>query len=227
MKEALGDKDVATREDGLTLVEVLVSMALLALLTQFLMGGVGLGTRVWETTTSISDALDSLQGARRALREIIISAYPLSLKDDKGTRITMHGSRGELELTSTLPFEAAGQGLQRVSLGRQIVDGQYALVATWHPERRAQFSLNSGESRKVLVSQIADVEFRYLAASDDSEPGWVTTWTSRRDLPRAISIDVTFPQDDPRTWPTAVFAPRIRVDSECLVDHAGLGCRGR
>ena len=68
---------------GSTLVELLVALALLALIVTAITGGLHFGRRVWERDRS-AEARVELEAAARAIEDLIASAYPATAVGTEG-----------------------------------------------------------------------------------------------------------------------------------------------
>src|ERR1700761_3330441 len=104
---------------GFTLVELLVSLAIMALIMVGLSSGVGFGLNAWHHETIASARADDIEIADRSLRLLLGGADP---------HAPAIGDDADIAWTGTLP---AGRG--RAALRLSIEDGK-RLVLLWRPQ---------------------------------------------------------------------------------------------
>lgn len=89
-------------ENGFTLLELLVAMAILGLLAAALSGGIGFGLRAWEAGQRGADRLETPAAVQALLRRQIEQAYPMLAHTDEPT-ILFEGARHRLRFLTFLP----------------------------------------------------------------------------------------------------------------------------
>lgn len=188
---------VTGKRHGLSLLELLVALALLALIAGGLVGAFGVGTQVFDRARSLGAHQDEL-AARRQLRSAVVQALP-------PTRITPFPNS----------FQGAPDRLQFVTLK----DAPYAPDAAamrfdvvWSGDVLAltvQTLDDTGATRQewvhTLSSGVQDVSFEFLDTVSDV-PEWKPFWSDRADLPTLVRI--TGNGGTPR-WVEFTVAPRL------------------
>ena len=197
---------VGGREAGLTLVEMIVALALGALVVAFLAQGTSLIRNFGRLGAAVS-AQDETLAVRDHLRQVIGAA----LGGSSGMRRDGFAGVGD-----TAVFTAPGDRLLesgapvRVTLAA-LLDGTGMALA----ETRAPLDVagEGGQRTRRLVSGAAKVAFSYFGAlSGDAAAGWTTEWTDPEASPRLMRVDVAFPPGDPRRWPPfVVLMPTARA----------------
>src|ERR1044072_7855582 len=66
---------MAERDDGFTIIELLVSLVILAMLSLMIIMGLGAGRRVWERMDDSALAIEQVEGAQTLLRDRIERMY--------------------------------------------------------------------------------------------------------------------------------------------------------
>lgn len=188
----------AGSRSGLSLFELLIAMALLALIAAGLTGTIGLGIRLNDRTEELA-ALHEPLAARRLLRQLLQSALPPN-------RITPFANS----------FDGGPQGLTFTTLGgRSLAPDAAALRVSVRPEGQTLFLLieaiddQGGLSSvfdTILADAVSEAEILFLDRAADP-PTWTDRWEDDDRLPTLISIRVE-PGSQP-DWPEFTVAPLL------------------
>ena len=80
----------------------------------------------------------------------------------------------------------------------------------------------------VLLRHAASLQLSYFgAAAPDGARTWRSAWSQSGAPPELIRVRVAFVPGDRRSWPELIARPGATVDSQCVLDPASGGCRGR
>lgn len=182
---------------GLSLLELLVALALLALIASGLAGAFGVGTQIFERARGLGSHQDEL-AARRQLRSALMQALP-------PTRITPFpnsflGAPDRLRFVtlknapyatdaSALRFDLGWSG-DTLTLDVQAIDDTGVAQSEWE---------------HILSTDVQQVSFQFLDMTGDA-PEWTPFWSDRPDLPALVRI--TGQGGSPR-WVEFTVAPRL------------------
>jgi general secretion pathway protein J len=193
MRPATGKHGARHRVAGFTLLEVLASLVLLALLLIGVYSGLRTATHSVRSGTAAVARIDQIRSAQQFLqRELAQSmAQPIS-HNERGENIYFVGSERELRYVAPLPGYLGKLGPQLQSL--KLVDdghGDSSLVlslALLPPDGQPPQSLGDPQ---VLVDHIRGGSFSYRGIDVEGHPvPWSGGWPDGRLLPLLVRIEL-------------------------------------
>jgi general secretion pathway protein J len=213
-------------ENGFTLVELLVALAVLGFLSVLLFSGMRFGIRAWDKSYAHVEGADEVRVAQDFLRRTVGNAYPyFSISDPTDPHVEFSGNTDRIELLAPPPTSLGPGGLARYDFSIVRHDGKADLAVAVAPELTAD---PKASAQEVLLAGLKSVSFSYLGAPAPNAPaGWQAQWQDRKELPELVRIEAGFFDDDARLWPELIIAPQIDVDVSCVLDALTHYCRGR
>ena len=201
---------------GFTLIEMLVTVTLLALLAVLLFGGLRFGVRAWEGAEAHGTGTEEIRAVQDLLRREIEQAYPgYDARDPQHPVVDFAGAGDAMTFLAPAPQVAATAGRSRITLAA-APDGQDTqLVIAAHPE------LGGAAWSAPLLRHLAAARFAYFANGR-----WREDWHAAA-LPALVRLRVAFRPGDVRVWPELIVAPRIAADAGCRYDPATKRCQDR
>lgn len=176
---------------GFTLLEVLASLVLLALLMVGVYSGIRTATVSVRAGTALIERSDQIRSAQQFLRRELAQSLSQTIdRTPQGEPLVFVGTAREMRYVAPLPgyLGRLGPQLQRLQL---VDDGAGAFrlelsLALLPPDGRPPLPL--GETQ-VLVDHVLDGNFSYNGLNGDgTEAGWSQTWVDGRQLPRLVRI---------------------------------------
>lgn len=215
-----------TNDAGFTLLELLISMTLLALLSLLLFGGLRFGARAWERSEAHSTGMDEVRVVQGLLRHEIEQAYPLFVTADPvNPFVDFSGSEAGMNFLAPAPQAMSGVGRARIVLEREADGRNVQLVMRARSELSRQ---DSNTREEPLLRNLASVRFAYFGAdAPGAVPVWHDRWANVQTMPDLVRVDVKFLKGDARVWPELVVATQILVDANCTYDFMTKHCQGR
>lgn len=211
MKPARPPRTEALADYGFTLLELLVGLALLAMLTAGLAPAMRLAGQAWDLVGRAAEEDESVQTAQGFLRHAMAEAYPAAFTDADGRRtLAFVGAADALAMVTPMPAYLGLGGLQIVRITVSEQSGRRDLVAGWTPlmAETAGLDLDGAARSVVLASGIEKLELRYYGREAASEPPqWFPTWEGHAGLPKLISLRVNFSLDSQQAWPDLLVRP--------------------
>lgn len=199
------------RAAGFTLLEVLASLVLLALLLVGVYSGIATATRSVHSGTQAIERIDQVRSAQQFLRRELAQslAQPIS-HTDQGEPIYFEGKPREMRYVAPLPgyLGKLGPQLQQLRLvddgdGSQRLELSLALLP---PDGQAPQPLGDPQ---VLLDKIRDGSFSYRGIDGEGKAvPWSNDWADGRMLPQLVRIKLR--SEGVSDWP-ALEVP-LRVD---------------
>jgi len=181
-------------EHGFTLLELLISMTILALIFVTVLGAIMVGSKSWESGEQRAEENQRTRTLFDTMALELTMVYPLRLKDQDRDVIVFRGKSDSLSF-ATLPqsygAEPFSHMIRIVAYGVQPDRG---LVATeGYPLVGVAGSFDSLEGReRGLDARVSDARFRYLVPEGKSEeklpPTWRDYWDPSEDDAGAASL---------------------------------------
>ncbi len=181
------------REDGFTLIEILVSLALLTFIVGLLAGALQFARGTWDAAAKL-DRHAGHDMAESFLRARLSEAMPLYERAVAGTvRVAFSGTADTLSFVAPAPNGPQGAGLYQYKLGLAAGAGagRHVLTVGLSPyvakqtERGAE---TAGEDH-ALVTNVKSFGLRYYGRNHQrAQPAWHGTWTRTDILPDLVEI---------------------------------------
>ncbi len=192
-----------SREAGFTLIEMVVCLALAALIGLLMVNTIRVAGTASAAAESAATA-EAVQSVREHLRRTLSG---LALRRVDGTGPTFHGGPDALQAAI-----AADQALERpVELAVSVsgvprADGAFDLVESRSLLEPVPGAEPWGRS-EVLLAGVAGLAIRYFgAAAEGAQPAWYGVWTSSDRLPRLVEIQIALAPGERRRWPPLLIA---------------------
>lgn len=186
---------------GFTLLELLVGMAVFALMAGIVLGGIRLGLKSWDAAAERSAAVDEMRVVHALLRRQLSSALPLATSRAGGWNLVFEGEPESVKFVSELPGYVSGGGIHFVTLElAKGAEGDH-LVLRWRPLHA--LDADGPPDEAVLARNVGEMRLHYFGARErNALPEWRDSWRDPRTMPRLIRVSIE--QKDSEAWPELV-----------------------
>jgi len=205
---------------GFTLVELMISLVLLALMAALLYGALDFAGTASDKGESKAEANAAMRLTEDFLRAQLEGQHPLRMRKVAEFPLVFGGERAALRYAAALPSRVSAGGVWyfRLSIAKDDPRSPLVLERTVpdaNAARPPEFGTDA--ERSVLAQDIADVKFGYYGrdsgAINADDPTWRDRWDNAQRLPLLVRIEVT-PRSGP-AWPTLIVAPREAPEAGC------------
>ena len=193
-------RSTQTGSAGFTLLEVLVSLVVLAAIVAGLAGGIRFGTAAWSAQERMLAAGSDLDAVDRALRRLVAGMDPVG----DGKAPPLAGLAGSMDFAADLP--EAVESVQGRRAAMRLSVGAEGLVLRWAPAPHATPLVPAAPVTTDILPGVERLELSYFGDAGHGM-AWQRSWSAPR-LPALVRIRLVFSQSDKRRWTDIVEAPR-------------------
>jgi general secretion pathway protein J len=200
------------------LIELLVSLTLLALASAVLYGAISLASNSWDRGEARSQQTRQMRLAQEFLRSTLSTAHPVRLNGAGESLLPFAGANDWVTFPAQLP-DRVGGGLYYFKLGLtpRDKDSQLTLqrvIPKLDSQTRPEFS---DAEVSILADGVRGLKLRYFGAdnqrSPDSQPVWQDRWEDRAQWPLLVRLDLAPAEGPP--WPPLIVELKLAEQSTC------------
>jgi len=227
----MGRTTVCSRQSGFTLLELIISLALISLMTLLLFGALRFASKAWDASETRQERDTSISMVWQYLSDRFAEARSLnSHVESEGENVFFFkGKANAVEFVSPMPAHLGTGGLYIIRLQRSLAGKKKQLILRrwlYHPEvlagavglpqwrplsgneiyrpGREKPELRAWYSESVLVDEVEEVKFSYygVMAKGDESADWDSAWEDRPYLPMLVRMKI---RDSKGDWPEMSF----------------------
>ncbi len=183
-----GQEHTECSDAGFTLIEVLISIVLLALILVSTQTALRFGQRSWESADDIGhDERDT--AAIRYIEQLLAQTAPLYEREADGrNRVAFQGTKNAIRFIAPSSVGGDGGGLYRFEISAESrAEGGQSLVLSsvlYQPLEPSGVA-----DRRVLIPEFENFSLRYLGRTKpNGEPTWVADWSRNDVLPNLVEV---------------------------------------
>jgi type II secretion system protein J len=198
-------------DEGYSLLELLVAVAIMAMAAVPLTDGLLTGLRTWERTNIEVSEVERIVLARQRLRHWFSRSYLADVKRG-GVEEAVYSFDGQQESVSFLTAispDTRSDELYKVLISLAESGELLATISADHEQDVEGLTA-------VILSGVKKVDFLFL---DHAVPGqWEAVWVNQKDLPKAIRLRLEF-SDNQMIWPDLVVPFYVNEWAHCGFDN--------
>lgn len=194
------------RQRGFTLIEILLSVALMALVVTLAYGSIRVAIQASRSGEALIERTEETRTAQGFLRRQFSQMLPVAYEFlDTGEAMVFEGDRNVVRFVAPMPgyLSRGGAHVQELALVRSRGGGyqlefRHAQLNGYDPDE------GFGRDREpvVLIDGIRDGAFGFRLQQEDGQlSDWLEQWDDPQQLPLLVRLDLEFDRDDRRDWP--------------------------
>ena len=208
---------------GFTLVELLASLVVLAMVCLMLVAGLGGRATAWSRMDRDTTRSEGVEAAQALLRDRLQRVWPTTVYNIQPPGPDFDGQARQAVFLAPPPQAAGPAALRRYQLGLDAGGDLLLLSRSDVAADRRRWS-----QRQVVLRGVESLDLAYFgAATRDVAPGWRPDWSEQPVMPALVRVRVGFAPGDPRVWPELIVRPAADIDTNCILVASTGGCRGR
>lgn len=218
------------RQDGFTLIELVVAMAILGVMMLLLYSGLAFALRSWDVGDRVGGQTADHRIGLNFLRRELLEVFPMRFKDPMRLRLAFEGDGRRLRFVSSRPAGLSAAGLSLVGVeveGDARRDGRHLVMRRAMPDDNAEdFGPLDAAEPAIVLAGIDSVAFSYFGAENDfTDPRWLDEWTFPGRVPQLVRIRLRTAEGE--TLPELVVRVMLGEEAGCLENSFQRLCRPR
>ena len=188
------------RQAGLTLIELLVGLTLLAAIAAATAGVVHTGVSNVERVDAGADRDNEMRLAHAFVRRHLESARPVRWRRDLRYVAAFEGTPQSVSFVAVMPAWPDAAGLYLVRLA--LTDGRLVMTRRLTSGETQRFDFRRTAERVVLAENAGGLRFAYFGRHRDDRPDqWHQEWIDRGAFPRLVRLKAGPDRDAGAGWP--------------------------
>ena len=188
-------------QQGLTLIELIISLVIVSIVVTLCANGFSFGNRVWSKVSKQQDHLDELASAQRFIRKALNEAVFYVLDDD-AKRNYFTGEENKMIFLAPSPQYGLDDYLYIYEIYKQKEGDRYSLSLRYLPANTYFSGIASTTDKNTkLLTDVRGLKFQYYGFNKQTgELAWHDSWISQDTLPLKVSIAT----ESSTEWPVLV-----------------------
>jgi general secretion pathway protein J len=218
------------RNRGFTLVELVLAMALLAVMMLLLYSGLSFALRSWDAGEAGGRQTADRRIGENFLRRELTELFPMRWKDPMTLKFAFEGDARRLRFVSSRPAGISQGGLSLVGLAVEPTapgrPGDLVMRRAMPDDDAKDFRPLDAAEAKVLIAGVDEVKFEYFGAENDfTQPQWTDKWGYEARIPEMIRVRIK--TADARPIPEMIVKIHLGEEAGCLENVFQRVCRPR
>lgn len=180
----------AKHAHGFTLLEILLALALMAMVMLGVWGALAGATRLTHSADALMARSENVRTVQQFLRRHVAAAGMMPWTEGSDTRARVfEGDASSMQYVAPLPMQSGHAGLYLQTLSLQKDDSGGTTLRLSYRPYTGNLQVDGEPVRHVLLTGLSGGRFQYLAAAAYGRPArWRDDWTALNGLPLAVRI---------------------------------------
>ena len=180
----------AKHANGFTLLEILLALALMAMVMLGVWGALAGATRMTHSADALMARSENVRTVQEFLRRHVAAAGMIPWTEGSGTRARVfEGGASSMQYVAPLPMQSGHAGLYLQTLSLQKDDSGGTTLRLSYRPYTGNLEVDGEPEHHVLLTGLSGGRFQYLAAAAYGKPArWRDDWTALNGLPLAVRI---------------------------------------
>jgi general secretion pathway protein J len=214
--EAGTERNILRTSAGFTLLELIISFSIIALIVVIIAGAMRLAHHSVESGEKKAETLERTRASIGIINAQIQSQVPLSYMDDAKKKYYFQGDREFMQLSTNYSIWGREKGFTIVKYRIESDNnGKKMIIASENT-----IGIESSRETKLLTG-IDKISFEYFYKGPTDEKGaWIEKWTEESSIPEKIRLNLVIAGKDfsmiipMRTVSSRVSQPETSIDQE-------------
>ena len=180
----------AKHASGFTLLEILLALALMAMVMLGVWGALSSATRVTHSADALMARSENVRTVQQFLRRHVGAAGMMPWTEGSGARARVfEGDASSMRYVAPLPMQSGHAGLYLQTLSLQKDDSGGTTLRLSYRSYTGNLRVDGDPTYHVLLTDLSGGKFQYLAAAAYGRPArWRDDWRALNGLPLAVRI---------------------------------------
>lgn len=210
---------VRHKQQGFTLLEVIVVFTLLAMIFAMIFSGLDSSRRTAEKGEKRITAINELRVIQNLIRRQVSRAMAIGIEeDDEGQMVKFYGDENSITFISMMPGYLGNSGphIQKIEIADDR-DGKFLQyrhgVYSNFDDEDEQNGFDDAEPI-VLIENIQDGQFAFIELGEDGEPTeWINEIENTHTMPLMVQLDLEMNDQAKEPWPILQIALQVDANS--------------
>lgn len=214
-----------SQEDGFTLIESLVALAITGMIASVLLQGVVTVRQVASRMVVAQRAGEDVASAQSVLRSAIGQLRAVPRSDRAEPVLDLDGDDRHFSFYGP-PLRGAGPDALQAYRLQLSPDGDLTLFTASSLVDALQLRSSTLEGRRAmrLIGGVKELSLSYFGPAATGGYAWRRFWYDERQPPLLIRVSLTFPEGDRRRWPDLLVRPMVTTNTACRIDPVTSRC---
>ena len=198
-------KNSMSKQQGFSIMEVIIAMTMLGLIMVMLYGGISTSRKMADKGIKRIDATNEVRVVQALIRRQISRILPMAFKEDEGSFVIFEGDADHIMYVSPMPgyLGKGGPHVQLIEIvnakGGKILQFSHWLLNDSLEQEEFE---DSEQEPVVLLENLKYAKFSFMKLDEEGEPAdWEDDWEEPENTPLMVKLEVDMKEKALMKWP--------------------------